>query len=170
MNQLHFFSQFSTTEKRIKFLQARGILRNLPVICTTPNCSKSMTLTRRKDRKDGYAWVCSTHKTIKSIRSGSFLENQNIGLAEFILLVYHWAFETPVTTASGDICECKPQNCHPMVWVNLIFCVMRVFILRYQYFRDICSKYLIETPFKIGGPTFCVQVINWGIICYYLST
>ncbi len=56
----------------------------------------------RADVSDKYSWWCPTCKTRKSIRVGSFFSKSKITLWQWLLLVYLWARNYPVTDAAED--------------------------------------------------------------------
>ena len=56
----------------------------------------------QRDVSDGCSWWCSTCKTRKSVREGSFFAKSRISLQKWLLLMYLWAREYPVTDAKEE--------------------------------------------------------------------
>ena len=56
----------------------------------------------RLDVSDGYSWWCRNCKTRKSIREGSFFAKSKINLQKWLLIIYMWAREYPVTDVSEE--------------------------------------------------------------------
>ena len=90
MNIFEITDQVRTNEDAIQFLRDRGILRSLdnPPICDV--CGEAMHIARRANIGDGVRWKCERriggirHKRTQFIRHGSFLENSNLELKQFV--------------------------------------------------------------------------------------
>lgn len=141
MDIVEFCDQFRTTDLAIVFLRNRGILRSVPPRC--PDCRLPMTEVKDKTYVlDGCVWRCPRHKgRKKSIRSGSFIEKSHFELKKFIELAYFWALSLP--SASVEIL-CNLNN-HTVIDYN-------------NFFRDICSRWLIQNPIRLGGVGNIVQI------------
>lgn len=92
--------------------------------------------------KDGVMWRCPLHKGHKlSIRDNSFFKNSNLALGDIFWLMYLWSHRIAVHTAESML--------------GIGDDTIRQW---YQYCRDICSNYLVNHPFQIGGPGIVVQI------------
>ena len=93
-----------------------------------------MTEKSRNDVSDGVSWWCQQciRKGRKSIREGSFFSNSRLTLQQWLLLIYWWARQYPVTDAAnvdrGTACDV------------------------YRWLREVCSLRLLTTPIMLGGP------------------
>ena len=79
-----------------QYMQSQHLLRQ-HANCRT--CGTPMVFIPRSIAgcKDGKTWRCTQCKTI-SIRSESFSEKSKLGLDKHLLLLYHWALDTPMST------------------------------------------------------------------------
>ncbi len=98
----------------------------------------------RNDISDGVRWKCmdTTCNTSKSIRSGSFYDKSRLTLQQWMIIMFFWAEEIPVTNTAryGTVIE---KTCVDM----------------YGWFRDVCSRRLInDGPIKLGGRNVVVQI------------
>ena len=86
--------------------------------------------------------MSSCRKTC-SVREGTFFAKSKLSLQQWLVLMYWWARQYPVTDAAE---EAKVTR------ATAIQC--------YQYFRDICSWHLIthDAPLMLGGPGKVVQI------------
>ena len=116
---------------------------------------------RRRDALDEYSWWCRQCKGCKSIRTGSFFSkskvnsyisspitpraacnhNVKISLRKWMLLMFYWTREYPVTSAQWE------------AEVSL-----KTAIDAYQWFREVCTTDLLQTPIILGGPGVVVQI------------
>ena len=124
-------------ETAISFLRQKNVIRSHPPNCQS--CSREMTIIKHNG---GHIYRCPSHKNKKkSLRTGSFLENSKLTYRDFVLICYSWSTERPVFRAVEEFSLSE----HSVIqW--------------YQYFRDICSKKLLATDYKIGGPNQIVQI------------
>jgi transposase-like protein len=95
----------------------------------------------RRDAHDKYSWWCRECKGRKSIRTGSFFQKSNTTLQKWMLMLYLWARQYPVTDASEE------------TGISL-----RVSIDMYLWFREVCSAKLLQNPIVLGGPGVIVQI------------
>jgi len=95
----------------------------------------------RRDVSDGCRWWCPTCKTRKSVRQGSFFAKSRISLQKWLLLMYLWAREYPVTDAKEE----AEVDKHTAIDI-------------YQWFREVCSTKLIQNRVVLGGPGIIVQI------------
>ena len=78
-------------------------LRSHHLLAVQQNCSRctvAMQEGPRRDVSDGVSWWCASCKTRKK---GSFFEKSHITLQQWLLLLYFWAREYPVTTVAEDV-------------------------------------------------------------------
>lgn len=141
MDIVEFCEQIRTTEMAIDFLKNRRIIRTLAPRCST--CRGNMTQIRDASfALDGYVWRCPKHKGCKkSIRTNSLIENAHIHLKTFVQLAYFWALSIPSTTQE-ILCNVSTPT---VIEFN-------------QIFRDICSRWLIAHPIRLGGVGSIVQI------------
>ena len=63
----------------------------------------------KKSLSDGVTWGCPKCKTTKSIRQGSFFSKSKLSLQTWLILIYWWAQEYPVTDAAQEA-ECNKST------------------------------------------------------------
>ena len=84
---------------------------------------------------------CARCKTTASIRKGSFFSKSNLPLRKWLILLYWWVRQYPVTDAAQEA----------EVGRNTAINV-------YQWLREVCSTRLIGTTITLGGPGKIVQI------------
>ena len=138
---------FGGKDKVLEWFQSKGLIPSSK-ICERCPSSPQMVLTEKPDVADGYKWRCPLCKTFKSIRGGrsqsgqqSFFHNSKISLQIWLMLMWMWSKQWPVTKAAEE-CEVNESNA----------------IDFYQFFRDICSWKLMNMTIKLGGPGTIVQI------------
>ncbi|KAL3094767.1 hypothetical protein niasHS_006062 [Heterodera schachtii] len=91
---------------------------------------------------DNCQWRCPSHKGQKvSIRAGSFFENAHFELHKGMLLAYSWALGIALHTQT----EMIVLKMHALIdWAN--------------FFRGICSRWLIDNPIRLGGVGHVIQI------------
>ena len=94
----------------------------------------------RQDVSDGRSWWCRQCKTRKSIRNGSFFSKSKLTLQTWLILLYNWARDRPVTDAM-DEAEVDTRTA-----VDI-----------YQWLREVCTTSLLANPVVLGGPGVVVQ-------------
>ena len=128
--------------QQITWLQSKGLL---PRKKTCPACNHPMTMQARSDITDKFRWRCpdSTCKKSVSLRSGTFFDQSRLQLRQWIVLMYWWARQYPVSDAAEEA-EVDEKTA----------------IQIYQYCRDICSWRLLnhDSPLMLGGPGVVVQI------------
>ena len=96
----------------------------------------------RTDVSDGCSWYCPQCYTRKSIREKSFFAKSRLPLQKWLLLMYLWVRQYPVT----DAYEEAEVGEHTAIDI-------------YQWLREVCSQKLITDPSIIlGGPGVVVQI------------
>ena len=95
----------------------------------------------RRDVGDGVSWWCSSCKGRKSIRDGSFFNKSRLTLQKWLLIMYLWARQYPVT----DVAEEAEVELHTAIDI-------------YQWLREVCSTWLLQAPIVLGGPGKIVQI------------
>ena len=129
---------FGETEELIDFLQQQHLLPS-NMVCSS--CNTPMTLRQKSDISDGCIFRCGSCKTTKSLRTGSFFSKSKLTLQQWLVLLYWWVREYPVTDAAE---EAKVGG--------------DTAIDVYQWFREVSSTKLIQTPIQLGGPGKVVQI------------
>ncbi len=144
MGDARFFAnanRMGNFEEAYNFCKERQILKRDAPQC--PTCEREMTLVKNTSYKiDGVVFRCPTHKARKkSIRSGSYFEDSRLSLEMLLKLALVWAYQLPVTTAmemSGVASEAAVQ------W--------------FQYYRDVCTEWLLHNPIQLGGEGRIVEI------------
>ena len=97
---------------------------------------------KRADISDGICWYCSRCKTTKSIREASFFAKSRLSLQKWMLVMYWWARQYPVT-------DCKDEaevDEHTAIDI-------------YQWLREVCTTRLLsDPPIVLGGPGIVIQI------------
>ena len=95
----------------------------------------------RNDIADGVRWRCRRCKTSKSIRDGSFFSKSKLSLQKWLILIFWWSQDYPVTdaktTAEVDIGTAVDV---------------------YRWLREVCSTKLLGMTIQLGGPGVVVQI------------
>ena len=130
------WSSFNSAKE---FLRDRKIIRrDIPRCC---DCNRLMSEVKF-GRAEQVQWRCPSHKNkTLSLREDSFLHSQKVTLQQFIVMVYLWAHQIPVTTAS-----------------EMATLTHNTAVQWYSYLRDICFDHLANNPITIGGPDHVVQI------------
>ena len=100
-----------------------------------------MTEKSRNDVSDGVSWWGRQCKGRKSIREGSFFSNSRLTLQQWLLLIYWWARQYPVTDAANEANVDRGTACDV-----------------YRWLWEVCSSRLLTTPIMLGGPGVVVQI------------
>ena len=95
----------------------------------------------RKDVSDSRSWWCPQCKGRKSIREGSFFSKSRLPLKKWLLLLFFWLREFPVTTAALD------AEIHKSTAIDV-----------YQWFREVCTTTLLNTQIILGGNGIVVEI------------
>ena len=95
-------------------------------------------------------WRCSTAicKNSVGLRDGTFFEKLKLTLKQWLVLMYLWVRQYPVSTAAGEAEVPQKSATH-------------------QYFRDICSWRLLhhDSSPLLGGPGVVVH-IDESLFCH----
>ena len=106
------------------------------------NCNHQMTCVKDTTRLDGLVWRCPKHKGNKiSVRQESWLQDSRLTFQQFVLMAYLRAMDT--------------RN-FPVV--QMLGVADKTVIQYYQYFRDVCSHWLVEHLQPIGGLGIIVEI------------
>ena len=92
-------------------------------------------LESRDDVSDKYRWRCPCQKRI-SLRDGTFFSESRLSLQKWVILMHWWARQYPVTDAAEEA-EVTESTASQV----------------YQWFREVCSTKLVNTPIILGGRT-----------------
>ena len=84
--------------------------------------------------------MSSCRKSV-GVRKGTFFKKTVISLQKWLILIYWWSREYPVTAAMEEAKVLK----HTAIDV-------------YQWLREICSSKLLATNIKLGGVNKIVQI------------
>ena len=96
----------------------------------------------RNDVSDGVRWRCTTCKTSTSIRDRSFFAKSKLPLHKWLILIFWWLQEYPVTDAKVAA----------EVDVGTAVDV-------YQWLSEVCSTKLLGMTITLGGPGVVVEVL-----------
>ena len=97
---------------------------------------------KRGDVSDGICWYCPDCKTTKSIREGSFFSKSRLPLKKWMIVIYWWARQYPISDCK-DEAEIDKHNAIDM----------------YQWLREVCTTRLLnDPPIVLGGPGIIVQI------------
>ena len=75
------------------------------------------------------------------LSSGELLSRSHLTLEKWLILLYWWARQYPVTGAFQEVQVSKHSA-----------------IQAYQWFRDVCSTWLLAQPIRLGRPGVVVQI------------
>ena len=142
-------------------MRNRGLLRQIPPICGRNGCPRHMTQVKNPSfPTDGCQWRCPTHKGNKqSIRAGSFFERAHFELRKGIMLAYFWALSMSSSYVLYDIwVSLIPIGIPLHTQKQMVQLGSRMLIDWSQFFRDICSRWLIDHPIRLGGVGHVVQI------------
>ena len=118
----------------------------LPDSCECIYCNKPMILGKRptKDTTDGYGWQFIYGRylkrlTTRTIRAGTFFEKSRLPLAKLLYLMYFGAKTVKNVAETTGISQ-------------------KTVVQMYQYFREVCSTKLINSPAQLDGTGIVVQI------------
>lgn len=97
-------------------------------------CNDVMNETSRSDVIDKIAWWCPRCRSRRTIREGSIFYNSRVPLQKWLLLIYFWAKQYPVTDAAVEVAV--NQATASKVYAAL---------------RGICVEKLRKNPISLGG-------------------
>ena len=91
---------------------------------------------------DGISWYCPQCYTRKRIRQNSFFAKSRLPLQKWVLLMYLWVRQYPVT----DAYEEEEVGKHAAIDI-------------YLWLHEVCSQTLLsDPPIILGGPRIIVQI------------
>ena len=108
---------------------------------TMDRCNIQMREQPRRDVSDKFSWWCPQCKTRKTIREGSFFHKSHTTLQQWLLLIYLWARQYPVS----DVAEEAGVDRSTAIDI-------------FQWLREVCSTKLLQTPIVLGGTVDEVQI------------
>ena len=124
----------------IQYLQSNGLLPN-PKTCPVCSPNVDMVLESRDDVSDKYRWRCPSCQKRISLRDGTFFSKSRLSLQKWVILMHWWARQYPVTDAAEEA-EVTESTASQV----------------YQWFREVCSTKLVNTPIILGGRNVTVQI------------
>ena len=117
----------------IQWLQRKHLLASHK---NRSRCGVAMNFTTRSEQqgsKDCHTWRCPNCHTMKTIRDGSFFAKSKLPLFKWLLLMQLWSRDHPVCDAA-DNAEISEKTAIDI----------------YQFFRDVCSTKLLQSPIVLG--------------------
>ena len=128
---------FGETDQLITYLQRKNLLASNK---TCP-CGTAMQLSTRSDVSDGVRFRCPGCHKCTTIWEGSFFSKSRLSLQKWVILMYWWACNYPVTDAAHEADVTEATACAV-----------------YQWLREVCTTRLLQTPIRLGGPGTIVQI------------
>ena len=114
---------FGKKENLIVFLQQKHLLADSQ---TCVNCSTPMDLRKKADISDGCIFRCRSCKTTKSLRAGSFFSKSKLTLQWWLVLLYWWVREYPVSDAAEEAQVGVDTAINVYQWLERLYRLMRV--------------------------------------------
>ena len=128
---------FGDTDSLIQYLQGKQLIASNK----SCSCGAEMRLGNKADVSDGKVFRCPSCKRVKSLRAGSFFDKSRLSLQKWIVLLYWWVREYPVTDAAEEAQVGRDTA------INV-----------YQWLREVCSTRLLSIDIKLGGQGKVVQI------------
>ena len=128
---------FGETDQLITYLQGKNLLSTNKA-CP---CGSAMHLSSRSDVSDGVHFQCPDCHKCTSIRDGSFFSKSRLTLQKWVILMYWWARNYPMTDAAHEAEVTEASACAV-----------------YQWLREVCATRLLQTPIRLGGAGVIVQI------------
>ncbi|MPC20535.1 putative transposase-like protein [Portunus trituberculatus] len=120
-------------------LDERHCIRHATPKCI--HCDRLMTWVK-SGRGIDFQWRCPEHKSHKvRARSGSFWQNSRLSFSKLLQLAFFWSYSI------------QNKTCEEFTGLQ-----NRTVIQWYQYFRNVCSHYLLKNPIMIGGQGVIVEL------------
>ena len=129
---------FGSTDNLISYLQHRQLLADSQ---TCGNYAIPMNLRNKSDISDGLIFRYGTCKTTKSLRAGSFFSKSKLPLQKWMVLIYWWVQDYPVSDAAEEAHVGRDTA------INV-----------YQWLREVCTTKLLSMPIQLGAPGKVVQI------------
>ena len=135
-----FLVYCASNECSMRFLQVKGILQDQP---PCPTYEAPMALVKDASTQlDGFRWRCRIHRNDKSsVRDDRWLADSRLTFQQFIITAYFWSVGI--------------QNHQIISMLNLSESTV---VQYFQYFRDVCSHWLLENPIQLGRVAYTVQI------------
>jgi len=124
-------------EKIVEYLQDARILRR-ELYCQP--CQRDYTTVKKKVSIVSYMLRCPGCHRKRQLQTGTFLEGSRLQVDKFVMLLFLWAHKAPIKMVLSMTGVSSGTD---VQW--------------YQYFRDICSWKLVNSP-TLGGPGKIVQI------------
>jgi len=120
------------------YLQSHGMLRTAG---QCQPCGRQFSQIRKAASTTGFAFRCPACRRKEALSSGSMFDGLHLPVNKHMALRYFWTCETSVTHTTHHV---GVSSATVVQW--------------YQYFRDICSWKLLQTPVVLGGVGKVVQI------------
>ncbi|GFN99532.1 hypothetical protein PoB_002603800 [Plakobranchus ocellatus] len=112
-------------------LTERGLVRNT-MACL---CRQQCPINVQAGSIDGKRWYCSTCKTRKLLRDGSFFSGSHLTMQQIVILIYCWSYDMSQAVIKH---ETSIDTNHTIVdWCNFL--------------REECETWLANNPDEISG-------------------
>ena len=105
---------FGETDQLITYLQGKNLLASNK---TCP-CGSAMQLSSRSDVSDGVRFRCPDCHKCTTIRDGSFFSKSRLPLQKWVILMYWWARNYPVTDAAHEAEVTEATACAVYQWLR----------------------------------------------------
>ena len=114
--------------RKSSYISSHCVIVRMPLPLT--RCRNVRMVERpRTDVSDGISWYCPYCYTRKGIREKSFFAKSCLPLQKWVLLIYMWVRQYPITDASEE----AEVGEHTAIDV-------------YQWLREVCSQTLLNDP------------------------
>ena len=129
----------------------------LPTNKTCP-CGSAMQLSPRSDVSNGVRFRCPDCHKCTSIRDGSFFSKSRLALKKWVVLMYWWARNYPVTDAAREAEVTEATACAVYQWLiglsQLLYFFLPIILFR------ISHKMLLLFP--TIAPLFSIIIVNYS--------
>jgi transposase-like protein len=115
----------------IKWLARRRLLVN---VFNCAHCGEASTLNVYQQHVDGYRWKCNPCNSTASIKTESWFARSHVSLQKLVQMMYFWSSEMPMHLVKREI-GVSEHTC--IDWFN--------------FYRDICSQWVVNNFAPIGG-------------------
>jgi hypothetical protein len=123
------------------FGSTEGLIDHLRSLADHCNCTRCGVAMRQRPRNDGFSWWCPQCKTRKSIRDRSFFTKSRMTLQKWVLLMHCWVRNYHLRDAAEE------SQIDAGTAVDI-----------FQWFRDVCTTKLLQTPIILGGQGIVVEI------------
>ena len=90
---------------------------------------------------DRVRFRCPACHKCTSIRDSSFFSKSRMPLKKWLVLIYWWSRNYPVTDAASEAEVSEASACAVYKWL-----------------REVCTTRLLQSPIRLGGPGTVVQI------------